>query len=142
MDLGFVGEPKKINPSTIIDHCKKGSIPVITPLGKDNNTTYNINADTAAGAIAGALKASRLLMLTDIAGVIDENKELILELKVEKAEKLISDGVIVGGMIPKIKTCIDALKNGVDKAVILDGRVENAIILELFTEEGIGTLIN
>ena len=142
MDLGFVGEPKKINPSTIIDHCKKGSIPVITPLGKDNNTTYNINADTAAGAIAGALKASRLLMLTDIAGVIDEKKELILELKVEKAEKLISDGVIVGGMIPKIKTCIDALKNGVDKAVILDGRVENAIILELFTEEGIGTLIN
>ena len=81
-------------------------------------------------------------MLTDIAGVIDENKELILELKVEKAEKLISDGVIVGGMIHKIKTCIDALKNGVDKAVILDGRVENAIILELFTEEGIGTLIN
>ena len=81
-------------------------------------------------------------MLTDIAGVIDENKELILELKVKKAEKLISDGVIVGGMIPKIKTCIDALKNGVDKAVILDGRVENAIILELFTEEGIGTLIN
>ena len=142
MDLGFVGEPKKIDPSTIINHSKKGSIPVITPLGKDNNTTYNINADTAAGAIAGALKASRLLMLTDIAGVIDKNKELILELKVEKAEKLISDGVIVGGMIPKIKTCIEALKNGVDKAVILDGRVENAIILELFTEEGIGTLIN
>ena len=81
-------------------------------------------------------------MLTDIAGVIDEKKKLVLELKVEKAEKLISDGVILGGMIPKIKTCIDAIKNGVDKAVILDGRVENAIILELFTEEGIGTLIN
>jgi len=143
MDLGFVGEPKKIDPSTIIRECKKGCIPVITPLGKDNNDiVFNINADTAAGAIASALKASRLLMLTDIAGVIDEKKKLVLELKVEKAEKLISDGVILGGMIPKIKTCIDAIKNGVDKAVILDGRVENAIILELFTEEGIGTLIN
>ncbi|MDG2187602.1 MAG: acetylglutamate kinase [Hyphomicrobiales bacterium] len=143
IDLGFVGEPELINPEIIINECMKGNIPVITPLGigKDN-ITYNINADTAAGSIASSLDAKRLLMLTDVAGVIDENKNLINELNIDLAKKLIKKGVIQGGMIPKITTCIDAIKNGVEKAVILDGRVENAVILELFTEEGLGTLIN
>ena len=106
------------------------------------NITYNINADTAAGSIASALNAKSLLMLTDIVGVLDENKNLINQLNIDHANKLINKGIIQGGMIPKIMTCINAIKNGVEKAVILDGRVENAIILELFTEEGIGTLIN
>ena len=143
IDLGFVGEPKEINPKIIIDECMNGNIPVITPLGLgDNNITYNINADTAAGSIASSLSAKSLLMLTDIAGVLDENKNLINQLNIDHANKLINIGVIQGGMIPKIMTCINAIKNGVEKAVILYGRVENAIILELFTEEGIGTLIN
>ena len=143
IDLGFVGEPREINPKIILDECMNGNIPVITPLGiGNNNITYNINADTAAGSIASALSAKSLLMLTDIVGVLDENKNLINQLNIEHANKLINTGIIQGGMIPKIMTCINAIKNGVEKAVILDGRVENAIILELFTEEGIGTLIN
>ena len=143
IDLGFVGVPKRIKPDAIIDHCINGLIPVISPLGKgEKGITYNINADTAAGAIASAVGAKRLLMLTDISGVLDENDSLITELSIVKAKKLIASNIIKGGMIPKIKTCIDAIKNGVEKSVILDGRVENAVILELFTEDGIGTLIN
>lgn len=142
MDLGFVGEPESISPDIIIETCNTGQIPVITPLGiSHDNITYNINADTAAGAIASALNAKRLLMLTDIVGVLDDNKNLINELKISEAKRLMSTGTINGGMIPKIETCIEAIKNGVEKSVILDGRVENAIILELFTEDGIGTLI-
>ena len=143
IDLGFVGVPEIIKPDTIIDHCINGLIPVISPLGQgEGGITYNINADTAAGAIASAVGAKRLLMLTDISGVLDENDRLITELSIDQAKKLIAGNIIKGGMIPKIKTCIDAIKNGVEKSVILDGRVENAVILELFTEDGIGTLIN
>ena len=142
LDLGFVGEPIKINTSIIEQSINKGHIPVIAPLGIDNdNNTYNINADTAAGAIAGALKASKLLLLTDVAGILDENKKLISTLSFEDAKNIINKEYILGGMKPKISTCIDAIYKGVQQATILDGRISHALILELFTEHGIGTQI-
>ena len=142
LDLGFVGEPISINSSFINDHIVKGIIPVIAPLGRDEKgNTYNINADTAAGAIAGALRASKLLLLTDIAGILDENKKLISSLSYEEAKKIISKNFILGGMKPKITTCIKAISQGVKQATILDGRIPHALILELFTEHGIGTQI-
>ena len=142
LDLGFVGEPISINSSFINDNIVKGIIPVIAPLGRDEKgNTYNINADTAAGAIAGALKASKLLLLTDIAGILDENKKLISSLSYEEAKKIISKNFILGGMKPKITTCINAISQGVKQATILDGRIPHALILELFTEHGIGTQI-
>ena len=142
LDLGFVGEPTKINPSPIEESIRKGKIPVIAPLGVDQNgNTFNINADTAAGALAGSLKASKLLLLTDIDGILDENKKLISSLSLLEAKKIIDHNYILGGMKPKISTCIEAINKGVKQATILDGRISHAIILELFTEHGIGTQI-
>jgi len=142
VDMGFVGQPININNDLIEESIKKGNIPVISPLGIDSKgDTYNVNADTAAGFIAGSLKASKLLLLTDVAGILDENKKLISSLNVEKAKKILNEKFISGGMKPKIITCIDAIEKGVKQASILDGRISHSIILELFTEHGIGTQI-
>lgn len=142
LDLGFVGQPTNINNTIIEESIKQGNIPVIAPLGIDvNGNTYNINADTVAGFIAGSLKASKLLLLTDVAGILDDNQKLISSLSIEKAKKIINEKYILGGMKPKITTCIDAITNGVKQATILDGRISHSIILELFTEHGIGTQI-
>jgi len=142
LDIGFVGQPTKINTDIIKNHLNDGYIPVIAPLGIDNNNNnYNINADTVAGHLAGALQASKLLLLTDVAGILDEQKKLISSLSLEDAEKIIIKDFIVGGMRPKILTCIDAMKKGVVKSTILDGRIPHSLILELFTEHGIGTQI-
>ncbi|MBE7620104.1 acetylglutamate kinase [Gluconacetobacter entanii] len=142
LDLGFVGEPTRIDPRVIYALSGSGLIPVIAPVGSgENGETYNINADTAAGAIAGAVNASRLLMLTDVPGVLDENGNLIPELTAEDARRGIASGMISGGMIPKVETCLAAVKAGAKAAVILDGRVPHACLLELFTEAGLGTII-
>ena len=142
LDLGFVGDPAHINAGILNDLIRAGIIPVIAPLGVGaDGTTYNINADTAAGAIAAAVGASRLLMLTDVAGVLDKQGTLIPELTAAEVGARIKDGTIHGGMIPKVETCLDAVKGGVEAAVILDGRVPHALLLEIFTEHGVGTLI-
>ena len=142
VDLGFVGEPTKID-STLIDTLILGGlIPVIAPVGQGGDgETYNINADTAAGAIAGAADAKRMLMLTDVEGVLDNTGQLIPDLTIKEANKLKANGVISGGMIPKIETCIGAVRQGAEGAVILDGRVPHAVLLELFTSQGHGTII-
>jgi len=142
LDLGFVGEPERVDARVLDALIKADIIPVVAPVGMgQDGATYNINADTVAGAIAGALKATRLLMLTDVAGVLDRNRQLIPELSAEQAERLIEDGTISGGMIPKVEHCLQAVRAGAEAAVILDGRVPHAILLELFTEAGPGTLI-
>jgi acetylglutamate kinase len=143
IDLGFVGEPQRI-AAGVLDTLKQSDIiPVIAPIGiGSQGETYNINADTVAGAVAAAVKATRLLLLTDVAGVLDADERLISEMSTAAARQLIADGVIYGGMIPKIETCLEAVEGGVEAAVILDGRVPHAILLELFTEtSGAGTLI-
>jgi acetylglutamate kinase len=141
LDLGFVGEPEAINTAVLETLGRSDIIPVIAPLGVGvDSETYNINADTVAGAVAAAMRATRLLLLTDIAGVLDAEKRLISEMSAAQARALIADGTISGGMIPKVETCLDAVDGGVEAAVILDGRVAHAILLELFTE-GAGTLI-
>ena len=142
LDLGFVGEPRQINPRILTALEQSGLIPVIAPIGVGaGGETYNINADTVAGAIAGALGASRLLLLTDVIGVLDKAGELISDLTVERIRELRADGTITGGMIPKLETCTKAVEDGVDAAVILDGRVPHSMLLEIFTDRGIGTLI-
>jgi acetylglutamate kinase len=143
IDLGFVGEPEQIN-TDVLDALNAGNlIPVVAPVGSDAaGETYNINADTAAGAIAAALGATRMLMLTDVAGVLDKDGELITELTVSQAEALIRDGTVSGGMIPKVETCINAVLGGAEAAVIMDGRAPHALLVELFTEHGMGTFIN
>jgi acetylglutamate kinase len=142
LDLGFVGEPETVDPHILRVLAQSDIIPVIAPIGFGaNGETFNINADTAAGAIAAALGAKRLLLLTDVAGVLDGNKKLVPELSVAQANQLIADGVISGGMIPKIETCLDAVKGGVAAAVILDGRVAHSLLLEIFTDGGTGTLV-
>ncbi|HEX7776406.1 MAG TPA: acetylglutamate kinase [Parvibaculum sp.] len=142
LDLGFVGEPAKINPEILNTILRSDIIPVIAPVGvAPNGDTYNINADTAAGAIAAAMGATRLLLLTDVRGVLDKSGALIEELTVAEAKALMKDGTISGGMIPKVETCLDAVDGGVEAVVILDGRVRHAVLLELFTEHGAGTLI-
>jgi len=142
LDLGFVGEPSAINPAIIETITDSDLIPVIAPIGAgENGHTYNINADTAAGAIAAALNAKRLYLLTDVAGVLDDKGELIEVLSPEKARELSASGTIKGGMIPKVETCLNAIAAGVDAAVILDGRTPHALLLELFTEHGAGTMI-
>jgi acetylglutamate kinase len=142
VDLGFVGDPARINVRVLMELARSNVIPVIAPLGMGpDGTTYNINADTAAGAVAGAVGAERLLMLTDVAGVLDKQKVLIPEMTAAQVRSRIKDGTISGGMIPKVETCLDAVKQGVEAAVILDGRVPHALILEIFTEHGVGTLI-
>ena len=142
LDLGFVGEPYQVNPQILETFEKSDIIPVIAPIGVGRNgETYNINADTAAGAVAAALGATRLFLLTDVAGVLDKQKNLISDMSLEDARGYMTDGTISGGMIPKIETCISAVEQGVDAAVILDGRVPHALLLEIFTEGGAGTLI-
>ena len=142
LDLGFVGEPERVDVRVIHALTGAGLIPVIAPVGVGSDgQTYNINADTVAGAIAGALGATRLLMLTDVAGVLDADRQLIPEMTVADVENGIAAGVITGGMIPKVECCIDAVRAGAKGAVILDGRQRHACLLELFTQGGIGTII-
>ena len=142
IDLGYVGEPEKIDPQVIKALINEKMIPVIAPvgMGKDG-LTYNINADTAAGAISAAMKASRMIMLTDVTGVLDKNGNLISDLTIDQALELIEKKVVVGGMIPKVKTCIDAVQGGAEASVIMDGRMPHSLLLELFTEHGVGTII-
>jgi acetylglutamate kinase len=143
VDLGFVGEPRRVAAHVLDTFKQSDIIPVIAPIGVGaGGETYNINADTVAGAVAAAVKATRLLLLTDVAGVLDENKRLLSEISAPTARRMIADGVISGGMIPKVETCLDAVDGGVEAAVILDGRVAHALLLELFTDtSGAGTLI-
>lgn len=143
VDLGFVGEPDKVD-LTVLNHVLgKEMIPVLAPVAASaDGGTFNVNADTFAGAIAGALKAKRLLLLTDVPGVLDKNKKLITDLSVADARKLIADGTISGGMIPKVETCIYALDQGVEGVVIMDGKVPHAVLLELLTDHGAGTLMH
>ena len=142
IDLGYVGEPEKIDPQVIKALINEKMIPVIAPVGMGNDgLTYNINADTAAGAISAAMKASRMIMLTDVTGVLDKNGNLIPELTIDEALELIAKKVVVGGMIPKVKTCIDAVLGGAEASVIMDGRMPHSLLLELFTEHGVGTII-
>jgi len=142
VDLGFVGEPEKVDVTVLTQILGRDLIPVLAPLANSSEgLTYNVNADTFAGAIAGALKAKRLLLLTDVPGVLDKSKNLIKQLSTDDARRLIADGTISGGMIPKVETCIYALEAGVEGVVILDGKVPHAVLLELLTDHGAGTLM-
>ena len=143
VDLGFVGEPENVNAEIIRIFESTDAIPVIAPIGVGREgETYNVNADTAAGAIATALNASKLIMLTDIAGIMDDDGLLISEMSIDEAQPLFRSGIVTGGMIPKLETCLDALSRGVEAAHVLDGRVPHVLLLELFTSEGTGTKIN
>lgn len=143
--LGFVGEITKVNIQPVVDLLDKGYIPVISTMGCDRNgNAYNINGDTAAAYVAGALHAERLIMMTDIAGVLKDKEDptsLITEMTVDEAEKLKADGIIAGGMIPKVDCCVEAIKEGVSDVVIMDGRVPHSILMELLTNEGAGTMV-
>ena len=142
VDLGFVGETSHVDVTVLNALMQHHLIPVVAPVGSgEDGKTYNINADTAAGAIAAALNATRMLMLTDVSGVLDKNGKLISSLTISQAEALIHDGTVSGGMIPKVKTCIDAVQGGAEGAVIMDGRAPHALLVELFTEHGMGTMI-
>jgi acetylglutamate kinase len=142
VDLGFVGEPKTVDTTVLDQVLGRELIPVLAPVAQGvDGETYNVNADTFAGAIAGALKAKRLLFLTDVPGVLDKNKELIKELTIAEIRDLIADGTITGGMIPKVETCIYAIEKGVEGVVILDGKSPHAVLVELLTDHGAGTLI-
>ena len=142
VDLGFVGEPEKVDTTVLAQILGRDLIPVLAPLAASaQGGTYNVNADTFAGAIAGALKAKRLLLLTDVPGVLDKSNKLIKQLSPDDARALIADGTISGGMIPKVETCIYALEAGVEGVVILDGKVPHAVLLELLTDHGAGTLM-
>ena len=142
VDLGYVGEPDKIDMTVLEQILGRDLIPVLAPVaaGADGQT-YNINADTFAGAVAGALKAKRLLFLTDVPGVLDKDKKLIKHLRIDEIHELIADGTITGGMIPKVETCIYAVERGVEGVVILDGKIPHAVLIELLTDHGAGTLI-
>ncbi len=143
VDLGFVGEPDTVDVTVLNQILGRELIPVLAPIAiSRSGETYNINADTFAGYVAGALKAKRLLLLTDVPGVLDKSGKLIPELSVDEARRLIADGTISGGMIPKVETCITALEQGVEGVVILDGKVPHAVLLELFTDHGAGTLMH
>jgi len=142
-DLGFVGEPEHIEGRVLATFRQSDIIPVIAPIGVGaGGETYNINADTVAGAVAAAVKARRFLLLTDVAGVLDDEKRLIPELTAAEARRLIAQGTISGGMIPKVETCLYALEQGVEGVVIIDGKMQHAVLLELFTNQGTGTLIH
>lgn len=142
IDLGFVGEPTHVDPMILDTACEAGLIPVIAPIGAGSDGhTYNINADTMAGAIAASLKAARLFLLTDVAGVLDKDKRLLTDLRPSDIARLQADGTISGGMIPKLETCVAAVEAGCEAAVVLDGRVPHAMLLEIFTSRGAGTLI-
>ncbi len=141
-ELGFVGKPNKINTNIIKDIIKLNSVPIISPLGKGkNNQTYNINGDTAAGAIAESLKCRRLLLMTNVEGVLDKEKKLIEEITSSEILEMINNKIITEGMIPKINTCLDAIMNGVTGVGIIDGRKKHSILFELFSDKGAGTLI-
>ena len=141
-ELGYVGRPKRINVKLLKDIIKKDFVPIITPMGLDEKgNPYNINADTAAGAVARAIKSRRLMLLTDVEGLLDAENKLISEINTAAAGELIKNETIHGGMIPKIKTCIDSINNGVRAVVILDGRKPHSILFELFSDKGAGTLI-
>jgi acetylglutamate kinase len=142
VDLGFVGEPKAVDTTVLDQVLGRELIPVLAPVAQGvDGETYNVNADTFAGAIAGALRAKRLLFLTDVPGVLDKNKQLIKELTISEIRDLIADGTITGGMIPKVETCIYAIEKGVEGVVILDGKSPHAVLVELLTDHGAGTLI-
>lgn len=142
LDLGLVGEPSEVNPHILEFYERSDITPVIAPIGfGQNGETLNVNADTAAGAIAAAVNAERLLLLTDVEGVLDKNGNLITEMTASQARRYITDGTIQGGMIPKVETCLEAVGKGVAAAVIVDGRVPHVLLLELFTEHGAGTLV-
>ena len=143
VDLGFVGEPDKVDITVLNQILGRELIPVLAPVATSaEGGTWNVNADTFAGAIAGALKAKRLLLLTDVPGVLDKSKQLIKQLSINDARRLIADGTISGGMIPKVETCMYALEAGVEGVVILDGKVEHAVLIELLTDAGSGTLMH
>jgi len=143
IDLGFVGEPEKVDTKVLRQLLGRDLIPVLAPVATSaGGGTFNVNADTFAGAIAGALQAKRLLLLTDVPGVLDRSKNLIKELSVDAARALIADGTISGGMIPKVETCIYALEQGVEGVVIMDGQVPHSVLLELLTDHGAGTLMH
>ncbi len=143
VDLGFVGEPEKVDTTILEQVIGRELIPVLAPVATSaSGGTFNVNADTFAGAIAGALKAKRLLLLTDVPGVLDKDKNLISDLSIADARKLIADGTISGGMIPKVETCIYALDQGVEGVVIMDGKIQHAVLLELLTDLGVGTLMH
>ena len=142
VDLGLVGTPSRIAPRILKNFAEAGIIPVIAPVGiGTDDETLNINADTVAGAIAPAISARRLMMLTDVEGVLDQDGNLIWEMTVSEAPERLADGTIKGGMIPKVETCLAAMDRGVEGAVIIDGRIPHALLLELFTDSGAGTLI-
>lgn len=142
IDLGYVGEPKTVNRGVVDMISSAGMIPVIAPIGVgEDGHTYNINADTMAGAVASALRAARLFLLTDVAGVLDKQGDLLTDLAPRAISELVKDGTISGGMIPKLETCVKAVQEGVDAAVILDGRIPHAMLLEIFTSKGAGTLV-
>src|SRR5262249_1572236 len=141
-DLGFVGEPDQVDKTVLDQVIRSDIIPVLAPVAASaDGGTFNVNADTFAGAVAGALGAKRLLLLTDVPGVLDATRKLIEELGTEGVRRLIADGTISGGMIPKVETCIYALERGVEAVVIMDGKVPHAVLLELLTDHGAGTLI-
>ena len=142
VDLGFVGEPAKVDRTVLDQVLGRELIPVLAPVAQgEDGETYNVNADTFAGAIAGALKSKRLVLLTDVPGVLDRGKNLIKQLCVNEIHALVADGTITGGMIPKVETCIYALEQGVEGVVILDGKMPHAVLIELLTDHGAGTLI-
>lgn len=141
-DLGFVGQPKKINDDLLNWLIKSHFIPIISPIGFNKNyDTFNINADTMSGSIASSISSERLILLTDVDGVLDKRGNLLKDISIKDVQKLIKNGTIMEGMIPKVQTCIDAVNNGVKAAVILNGNLPHAILLEIFTESGVGTLI-
>jgi acetylglutamate kinase len=143
VDLGFVGEPDEVDTTVLDTILGRDIVPVLAPVATARDgATYNVNADTFAGAIAGALKARRLLLLTDVPGVLDKNRKLIEDMSVDEARRLIADGTITGGMIPKVETCIYALDQGVEAVVIVDGKVPHAVLVELLTDGGAGTMIH
>ncbi len=143
VDLGFVGEPDKVDMTVLTQILGRDLIPVLAPVASAaDGGTFNVNADTFAGAVAGALKAKRFLLLTDVPGVLDKSKSLIKELSVNDVRRLIADGTISGGMIPKVETCLYAIEQGVEGVVIVDGKVPHAVLLELLTDHGAGTLIH
>ena len=141
-ELGFVGSPNEINKNKLLEIIKEKKVPIMVPMGiGEDGKVYNINADIAAGSVAKKLSSRRLLLMTDVEGVLDKNKKLITEINSEVAKKMLSEGTILGGMIPKIKTCLDAVENGVTGVVIVDGRKPHSILFELFSDKGAGTLI-
>ena len=141
-ELGFVGSPNEINKNKLLEIIKEKKVPIMVPMGiGEDGKVYNINADIAAGSVAKELSSRRLLLMTDVEGVLDKNKKLITEINSEVAKKMLSEGTILGGMIPKINTCLDAVENGVTGVVIVDGRKPHSILFELFSDKGAGTLI-